>query len=114
MPELNPYKAPPGPQTDQAIHERFFAPGNAVLPYSTDEQAASIVRARIKEIYGHPVEIGQTMTRPRHFFARFDSGPSTATEVLAESLALAICRLGLVVSTTRNGEGGRRKSSATI
>jgi hypothetical protein len=102
LPGDNPYRAHAGRQTDQAVHERFFGSESPILPYSTDEEAALKVRARITEIYGYPVEIGQTRTRPRRFFARFDSGPSTATEALAETRALAICRLGLVIAATRS------------
>ena len=98
----NPYKASPGPQTDQAIHRRYFASDAKVLPYSTDDETASKLRARIKVLYGYPVEVGQTKTRPRQYFARFESGPSTATEVLAETLPLAICRLGLVIALARD------------
>ena len=98
----NPYKASAGAQTDRTIHQRFFGNESAVLPYSTEEAAADLVKSRIKAVYGYPVHVGQTKTRPRRFFARFDSGPSTATEALAETLPLAICRLALVVSNTRN------------
>jgi hypothetical protein len=98
----NPYKASPGLQTDQAIHRRYFASEPALLSYSTDEEAASKLKGRIKLLYGYPVQVGQTKTRPRQYFARFESGPSTATEVLAESLPLAICRLGLVIALSRD------------
>jgi hypothetical protein len=98
----NPYKAPPGPETDRAIHERFFGPAVSSFPYSTDESAADKLKSRIKTIYGYPVQTGHTKTRPRKFFARFDSGPSTSTEVLAETLPLAICRLALVIAAKRD------------
>jgi hypothetical protein len=37
----------------------------------------------------------------RKFFARYDSDPSTATEALAETEPLAICRLALVLIKRR-------------
>jgi hypothetical protein len=98
----NPYKASPGPQTDRAIHRRYFVSDGTVLPYSTDDEAAFKLRARIKVVYGYPVQVGETKTRPRQYFARFESGPSTATEVLAETLPLAVCRLGLVIGLSRD------------
>lgn len=98
---FNPYKASPGPELDQAVHEQVFSGDSSVLPYSTDESASEKVRARLKAIYNCPVLIGQTRTRPRKFFARFDSGPSTATEVLAETKALAICRLAVLIGMRR-------------
>lgn len=102
MTGTNPYKAPPGAETDKAIHERFFEPSSPAPAYSTDVSAAEKVRARMKAIYGYPVETGQTRTRPRRYFARFESGPSTSTEVLAETLPLAICRLALVIMSKRD------------
>jgi hypothetical protein len=97
----NPYKAAAGRETDELIHQQFFSNGAELLPYSTDESAAEQVRARLKAVYKHPVHVGQTRTRPAKFFARFDSGPSTSTEVLAETRALAICRLALLIGSRR-------------
>lgn len=99
---LNPYKAVAGPQTDDAIQNRYFSAGVPAPSYSSDDSAAEKVRARIKAIYGYPVQTGQTKTHPRRYFARFESGPSTSTEVLADTLALAICRLALVIAAKRD------------
>jgi hypothetical protein len=99
---FNPYRAIPGPETDQAIHERLFSGDGGVLPYSTDESSAEKVRARLKAMYKFPVHVGETKTHPRKFFARFESGPSTSTEVLADSKALAICRLALLIGMKRD------------
>lgn len=101
---MNPYKACSGPEIDAAIHEHFFGGNGGSLPYSSQEAAAEKVRARLKAIYKYPVQVGETKTRPPKFFARFDSGPSTATEVLADTKALAICRLALVIAMKRDGE----------
>ena len=60
------------------------------------------MRTRLKAMYKFPVKVGETKTRPTKFFARFDSGPSTSTEVLAETRALAICRLALVIGSRRD------------
>lgn len=69
------------------------------MPYSTDAKAADKVRARIKSLYGYSVSTGETRLRaPRRFFARLESGPSTSTEVLADTVPLAICRLALVMN----------------
>ncbi len=93
--------ASPGPEVDRAIHEQFFSGSGNVLPYSTDVDSADKVRSRLKAMYKCPVLIGETKTRPKKYFARFDSGPSTATEVLAETPALAICRLALLIGMKR-------------
>ena len=102
MPGFNPYKASPGPDTDKAIHDHFFGSDVTSLPYSIDRHAAEKVRSRIKSTYGYPVQVGETKTRPRQYFARFESGPSTSTEALADTEALAICRLALVIATKRD------------
>jgi hypothetical protein len=101
----NPYKAPPGPELDKWIHAKLFPNENSSPPpYSTDDKAAEKVRSRLKILYGHRVETGTTRLRHTPYFARFDTGPSTSTEALAESLPLAICRLALVVAL-RNDAG---------
>lgn len=103
MQGLNPYKAIAGSDTDQSIHKQFFSAEGSVLAYSTDDDAAEKVRSRLKALYKCPVQTGETKTHPRRFFARFDTGPSTSTEVLAETKALAICRLALVIGMRREG-----------
>ena len=95
----NPYKAAPGPDLDLVIHQTFFPENtSAPLAYSTNEEAAEKLRARLKARYRFAIVTGQTKTRPRHYYARCESGPSTSTEALADTLPLAICRLALVVS----------------
>jgi hypothetical protein len=100
----NPYSFPPGAELDSIVHEQCFDGLGSVLPYSTDRHSAEKVRVRLKELYGYSVSIGETRLRTRRYFARLDTGPSTATEVLAETLPLAICRLAVVVSYRRTGE----------
>jgi hypothetical protein len=90
---------------DGWLHEHYF--GNMaqdLLPYSTDEKAAEKLRARIKSLYGYKVETGKTSVRTGRFFARLETGASTSTETLAETIALAISRLGLVVALRRDPE----------
>jgi hypothetical protein len=95
---INPYGIPAGAELDALIHERCFKGEGPALAYSTDSKAADKVRSRIKSIYGFSVLVGETRLRPpRGFFARLESGPSTATEVLADSIPLALCRLALVL-----------------
>ena len=104
MPFDNPYKAPSGRELDSWIHVNLFRGDGSLAPlYSTDERAAEKVRARIKVLYGHRVETGTTRLRNTPFFARFESGPSTSTEALADSLPLAICRLALILGM-KHGE----------
>ena len=98
--DVNPYTFPAGPELDAIIHRKLFGQNvenESVPPYSTSPSDSSKVRSKLKSNFGHPIIIGQTrMTNKRHF-ARYDSDPSTATEVLADSEPLAICRLALIL-----------------
>jgi hypothetical protein len=101
----NPYKANSGVELDNWLHEHFFADTSQdLLPYSTDERAAEKLRARIKSLYGYKVHTGTTSVRTGKFFARLETGASTSTETLAETLPLAVARLALVVALRRDPE----------
>ena len=98
--DQNPYSFPTGPELDEIIHRRLFGQNgeNGRPPsYSTNVSESSKVRTRLKSNYGHPIIVGQTRMAMKRFFARYDSDPSTATEVLAETEPLAICRLALIL-----------------
>src|SRR4051812_16048386 len=98
--DLNPYAFPGGPDLDTIIHRRLFGLNgetDRVPPYSTNALESSKVRLRLRSNYGHPIIVGQTRMANKRFFARYDSDPSTATEVLAETEPLAICRLALIL-----------------
>lgn len=68
------------------------------MEYSTDSKAAEKVRTHLKALFGYAVSVGETRLRTRRYFARLESGASTSTEALAETMPLAICRLALVMS----------------
>lgn len=101
---INPYGIAAGPELDELIHRHCFGSEGDIQAYSTDAKAADRVRARVKSQFGYAVSTGETRLRSRRYFARLESGPSTATEVLAETVPLAICRLALVMSM-RHPEG---------
>ena len=98
--DVNPYTFPAGPELDEIIHRKLFGQNTedekAPL-YSTNSSESSKVRSKLRANYGKPIVIGQTRMAGRRFFARYDSDPSTATEVLAETEPLAICRLALIL-----------------
>ena len=103
MPSINPYGIAAGRELDGLIHDYCFRADGEVLAYSTDEKAAEKVRSHVKSAFGYAVSTGETRLRGRRFFARLESGPSTATEVLAETWPLAICRLALVMNLRHPG-----------
>lgn len=100
----NPYKALAGEELDRLIHEKLLLGAlNGPCPaYSTDESAALVVLSKLKKIFHTPLITGKTHSRPIRYFARWDSGPSTSTEVLAQTLPLAICRLALIIADKRH------------
>ena len=100
----NPYRAVAGEELDRLIHQKLFAesPSGGCPPYSTDETASLAVVTKLRKMFHIPLVTGKTHSRPVRFFARWDSGPSTSTEVLAETLPLAVCRLALIVSDKRH------------
>lgn len=97
MSEFNPYEAEAGRELDRLIQARVMREAAMEPPsYSTDEKAAMRVLAKLKAETGRAVVTGRTSLRKRRWFARYETDPSDGTEVLAETLALAICRLALV------------------
>jgi hypothetical protein len=97
---INPYTLEAGPDLDALLHQRFFGDKNSsksVPAYSTDVSASAKLRSRVASVFGHNIVTGETRMRPRRYFARYESDPSTATEVLADDEPLAICRLAVLL-----------------
>jgi hypothetical protein len=93
---VNPYKVAAGPELDQMIHGRVMRMEDQCPSYSTDEKAARRVLARLKSLTGRSIVVGRTALRKTQYFARYETDPSDGTEVLAETLPLAVCRLALL------------------
>ena len=95
----NPYQASPGEDMDRFIHGRLF--GESVdgdcPAYSKDDRQAQRVKRKLRINYSTSITTGKTRIRARPFFARYGSDPSTSTEVLAETMPLAVCRLALLL-----------------
>jgi len=97
---MNPYQVEEGPELDQFLHRELFRADPAIEAapaYSTDLAASARVKARLRTINGYPVVVGRVSSRRLQYFARLDSDPSTATETIAETEPLAICRLAAVL-----------------
>jgi hypothetical protein len=99
LPISNLYKFPAGPELDELIHCKLFRAHDreAVPEYSTDHRYVRQIAARLQTFYRKAVSTGTLRLGGRKFFARFESGPSTATEAVGETLPLAICRLALII-----------------
>jgi hypothetical protein len=92
----NPYQAVAGPALDALIHSRIMGGTGRAPAYSSDENAAELVLAKLRESVGVAVVVGRTRLRRQGWFARYESDPSDGTETLGDTKPLAICRLALV------------------
>ena len=96
----DPYQAQPGEALDHAIHTQVLGMSDtgACPSYSTDDSECNKVKRALKSDFGVPIKTGKTQIRTKPYFARYGSDPSTSTEVLAETLPLAICRVALLIA----------------
>jgi hypothetical protein len=99
MKKTDAYRAQEGEATDKLIHEMLFGELNGIEcpPYSSSNQEASRVLRQLKRNFKTSIVTGRTQSRLKPYFARYGTDVSTSTEVLAETLALAICRLALLL-----------------
>ena len=90
------YRIEAGPDLDRLVQKKVFQAeiSNSPPPYSKDEELAKKVYHEIRKRFDSSVVIGKTRgSNAKRYFARYGSDPSTSTEVLAETLPLAICRM---------------------
>jgi hypothetical protein len=109
---MNPYRAEAGSELDAQIELQLFQNSRSgpVPPYSTSLEEGQQVLAKLRKDYGLRVTMGSTRLPNRPWFARYGSDPSTSTEVIAETLPLALCRLALLACARhpRTAEAPRR------
>ena len=102
------YRIPAGDELNLLVHKKLFphkAPGNC-LQYSEDEAAAQVALRQLKSKIDSTIVTGKLRSSRRaRYFARYGADPSTSTEVLAETLPLAICRLIALRLRDRSSEG---------
>ena len=98
MLEINPYGAMAGHELDALIHLHVMKSVDVleVCPaYSTEMTEAKKVLTALKSSFATSVTFGDTELAEWKWFARVDR-VRHGTEVLAETLPLAICRLALL------------------
>ncbi len=102
MSKQNPYFLSSGVELDEKVHLQVFGlkETNDCPDYSVSQKMAERVRVKLVKRFKIPIVFGETSirTRDRRFFARWETDPSTSTEVLAESIPLAICRLAILIT----------------
>jgi hypothetical protein len=98
MPEIEPYQMQAGPGLDLLVHVEIIGndPGIDCPAYSTVRSQADKVVTTLSSAHGISVRYGQTHLKGRAWYARYGDDPSTSTEVLAETMPLAVCRLAVL------------------
>jgi hypothetical protein len=95
---FDPFHAPAGKELDAHIHYRILK--QALTPecprYSTDSEAAEILRRYIESAFGVRVVSGRTSTSKLPWFARYEIDQGNPTEVLGDTYPVVICRLAIL------------------
>jgi hypothetical protein len=109
--EPNLYRYPAGPDLDALIQSKLFcvSDNSPVPPYSSDEATGRLVERKLRSIAKTKIVTGKSFKDLR-WFARYGEDPSTATEVLADTYPLAVCRLALIyLASESRGEPERNR-----
>lgn len=91
--EMNPYTFHSGPVLDSLVHQEVLGLSGPPDSYSTDERAAEKAYRHLRASLGRKLKCGHSHIRGKPWFARNENDANGGTEVLAETYALAICRL---------------------
>lgn len=97
---IDPFKVEASQELDGVIHRELFrASSDDAFPnYSSRRQNGLLVAERIEDDYGIDVKLGRLRVKQhKMYFARAGRDKETATEILAVSLSLAICRLAILL-----------------
>jgi hypothetical protein len=78
------------------VHREVFNLEGEAPPYSTSDALARKLKAQVESRFRILILTGRSKMRHRPFFARYESDESDGTEVVAETLPLALCRLALL------------------
>jgi hypothetical protein len=110
--DLRPYELYAGPRLDQCIHLWLTGKKSEHCPaYSSDLNEAERICEKLRSGPARVI-VGETRLRIRRWFARYENGSPRGTEALAETPALAICRLVLVLASKNRLETGIRNGGA--
>jgi hypothetical protein len=99
MPDIvneNIYKFPASEELNTAIHNDVLRKQPPIPDYSRETAAAEALEKELRRVLRSKIVVGRVRRPVGHWFARYESDPSTATEVVAETYALAISRLAVL------------------
>lgn len=104
---IDPFKVEASPELDTVIHRHLFPEDDpGLLPhYSSRRKDGLQVADRLEDDFGIEIRLGRLrMQEHKMYFARAGSHKESASEILAVSLSLAICRLAILL-LQRSGGG---------
>jgi len=90
-------KLKPSSFLDESIYVNLMDYGITRQEFSTDVKAAKNLVKLLRKHLGTRVETGKA-SRGK-YYARYGTDPSTSTEVLAETMPLAVSRMALLALT---------------
>jgi len=95
----NPYRCPAGRELDAFIHQSLKDSSSSLeIPdYSTNETAARMLTQVLKQRYRGKFSVGRTKSTIQPFYARYETRYRQYHEVLADSYALAVSRLSMLL-----------------
>ena len=97
---IDPFKVEASAALDALIHEHLFdgTDSESCPTYSSRRQNGLQVADKLEDHYGLNIRLGRLRVKEhRMYFARAGRDKDTASEILAVSLSLAICRLAVLL-----------------
>jgi hypothetical protein len=95
----NIYKFPASEELNKVIHHDILHKESPIPDYSGEKDAAQSLERELRRTLPAKIVVGRVRRPVGHWFARYESDPSTATEVVAETYPLAISRLAVLCSS---------------
>ncbi len=97
---IDPFKVEASPILDEVIHQNLFPDSqeDECPSYSSRRRNGLQVADELETIFGISIRLGRLRVKEhKMYFARAGRDKESATEVLAVSLSLAICRLAIIL-----------------
>ena len=98
---IDAFKVEAGPILDKVIHTLLFAGNESeedCPSYSSRRQNGLQVAEELESLFGINIRLGRLRVKEhKMYFARAGREKESATEILAVSLSLAICRLAILL-----------------
>ncbi len=108
---IDPFKVEASAVLDAVIHKSLFPDSEEeeCPSYSSRRQNGLQVAEELEALFGISIRLGRLRVKEhKMYFARAGREKESATEILAVSLSLAICRLAVLLLQRDSGQGQMR------